>query len=65
MADYEAGLVGPMPYWARIIMAAKWLKVAPWELMKQDEPDFWLEAAGVLSSAESDAMEAKRAQNSK
>lgn len=54
-----------MPYWARIIMAAKWLKVAPWELMKQDEPDFWLEAAGVLSSAEHDAMEAKRAQNSK
>ena len=49
-----------MPYWARIILAAKWLKVAPWDLMKQGEPDFWIEAAGVLSSAEHDAVEAKR-----
>lgn len=46
-------------------MAAKWLKVAPWELMKQDEPEFWLEAAGILSNAEHEAAEARRAQNTK
>lgn len=54
-----------MPYWARMMLAAKWMKVAPWDLMQQDDPDAWLEMAGVLSSAEHSAVEAKRAMNTK
>lgn len=34
------------------MLAARWLRVAPWELMAQDSPDFWTEAAVLLSNSE-------------
>lgn len=49
------------PRWARLLLAAKWLRVAPWDLMQTDDPDFWIEAVNVISSAQNEASEQRAA----
>ena len=39
------------------MMAARWMRVAPWDLIAQDDPDFWAEAVSVISSAEREASQ--------
>lgn len=49
-----------MPQWVKYMLTARWLKIAPWELMERDDAEFWIEAAGIVSNAEYDAAERKK-----
>ena len=53
-----------MPDWARVAMAAKQLGGTAWELIKQPDWEFWLEAGGLLASIESEANERSRKKSS-
>jgi hypothetical protein len=48
------GRIGEVPHWYRIINAARYLKVAPWELAQQSA--FWLHAAESAQAAEAAAQ---------
>jgi hypothetical protein len=45
--------MGEVPLWYRVIRAARYLKVAPWELYERSA--FWLHAAEAAQSVEQDA----------
>lgn len=45
--------MGSVPEWYRLITAARYLRVAPWELL--DRPSAWVEMALASSSAENRA----------
>lgn len=47
------GLMGEVPHWYRVIRAARYLKVAPWDLL--DRSAFWLHAAEEAHAAEVEA----------
>lgn len=53
--DYQQGLIGPPPRWVQVILAAKWMGVAPWDLGERE--DEWTEWAQCLMD-----LEAQRAQ---
>jgi hypothetical protein len=48
------GLMGEPPDWYALIQAAKYLGVAPWELM--DQSIFWTDKALIAMSAEHSAQ---------
>jgi hypothetical protein len=52
--------MGEQPTWHRVLRAAQFLRVAPWELAAQ--PLFWLEAAESAQAADAHAekMNAKK-----
>ena len=45
--------MGEQPTWHRVLKAAQYLRVAPWELASQ--PLFWLEAAESAQAADAHA----------
>lgn len=47
--------MGAMPQWYILIRAARYLGVAPWEMM--DQPKVWIEWALAAESAENHAMQ--------
>ena len=57
------GLVGEVPLWYRTIRAARYLKVAPWELAAQSA--FWLHAAEEAHAAEVKAEDVRSRQASR
>ena len=58
--EHSEGRLRAMPMWARIVLAAKWMRIAPWELMNQDDPEWWIEAVGTVSNGEAELMKRKR-----
>ena len=56
--------MGSVPSWWRVLVAAKYLQVPPWELA--DRPVFWPEIALAAQKAEADAerMRSKRKHSS-
>jgi hypothetical protein len=42
--------MGECPSWFRVVQAARYLRVAPWDLA--DQPLYWLEVAEASQSAE-------------
>lgn len=52
-----------MPEWARLIQVARWMKIAPWELMERPDRDFWMEAGPVVGNAEHDSVMKKSKAN--
>mgnify|MGYP001228458512 CR=1 FL=1 len=44
------GALGEVPFWYRIINAARYLRVAPWELAQRSA--FWLHAAEQAQAVE-------------
>lgn len=44
------GALGEIPFWYRLIRAARYLRVAPWELAKRSA--FWLHAAEAAQAVE-------------
>jgi hypothetical protein len=52
------GKMGSVPDWYRVLRAAKYLGVAPWELLEQ--PAIWLEWALTAESAENKAERTRR-----
>lgn len=50
--------MGDLPHWYRIVKAAQYLKVRPWELAEQ--PIYWTLVAEAASTA--DDLAAKRAE---
>jgi len=53
------GLFGEVPNWYRVIKAARYLGVAPWDLATR--PNWWLEVALASQDAEAKARAAKQA----
>lgn len=51
--------MGTVPFWYRVLKAAQYLKVAPWELAER--PVWWLQMAEEAMSAE--AKDQKRREN--
>jgi len=49
------GDVGTMPTWYPLLRAARYMGVAPWELM--DRPIAWMEWALIAEAAENEARE--------
>lgn len=49
------GAMGHMPNWYRVIRAARYLGVAPWDLLKQ--PYAWIEWAEEAMEAENHAAQ--------
>lgn len=47
--------MGELPGWYRLLRAARWLGVAPWELAQQ--PETWLHWAVAAENAEAKARE--------
>lgn len=45
--------MGEQPYWYRLIVAARYLHVPPWELAQQ--PTWWMETAMIARNAEIEA----------
>lgn len=52
------GLSGEMPAWYLLVSAARYLKVAPWDLARQ--PAWWTNVAIAAQSAENSANKLKR-----
>jgi hypothetical protein len=52
--------LGSCPDWYRLLRAAKYLGVPPWELLQQ--PACWYDWALLAESAEVDAQDARRKQ---
>lgn len=48
-----------MPVWYRVLVAARWLKVAPWEL--EAVPVTWLQEAEAAMQIEAEQADAERA----
>jgi hypothetical protein len=55
------GAMGEMPDWYPLIRAARYLGVAPWDLMEQ--PLYWSEWAITAEAAENEAQEEIRKQH--
>lgn len=51
-------MTGTLPDWYAVIVASKWLGVAPWELA--DAPVAWLEWALAAMGAEGNAHEQRQ-----
>ncbi len=47
------GAVGRVPEWYMLVRAAKYLGVAPWEML--DRPTYWMEWALMGEAAENEA----------
>lgn len=48
------GRIGEVPTWYTLISAARYLKVAPWELA--EKPVWWVNTALAAQAAEADAQ---------
>jgi hypothetical protein len=48
--DHAEGLIDPPPAWVRVMLAAKWMGVAPWRLIAHDE--IWTDWALLLRELE-------------
>ena len=48
------GQVGSVPAWYRLVKAAKWMHVPPWELLGR--PDFWTEWALMAEAVDDEAV---------
>jgi len=57
------GKVGSVPDWYMLIRAARYLNVAPWDLMEQ--PSIWMYWALQAESAEDEAQGIKAKHNRK
>lgn len=55
--------MGECPDWYDLILLAKYLKVAPWELAEQ--PVIWLAWARMANNAEAEANKQKQARASR
>ena len=53
-------MCGPLPEWARVVMAAQHLGAAPWDLLAQDDWQAWVEVGMLMRSIESEANERAR-----
>lgn len=60
MVDHDLGHIGPPPQWVKIILAAKWYGVAPWELMAQEDDGFWTEAGMLMRTIDAESQERAR-----
>lgn len=60
MVEHEAGRCGPLPTWVRVARAAKQFDATPWELLRQDDWQFWTEAGLLLQAIEAEASERAR-----
>jgi hypothetical protein len=60
VVEHEAGRCGPLPAWARAMIAAKQHGAPAWELLRQPDWEFWVEAGLLLRSIESEASERAR-----
>lgn len=61
--DYEAGRCGPLPEWARAMIAAEQHGAPVWELLQQPDWEFWVEAGLLMRGIDHEATE--RAQKAK
>lgn len=52
------GKIGEVPLWYRVIRAAKYLGVPPWDLISRSV--YWLQAAEAAASAEAAAEQHQR-----
>jgi hypothetical protein len=50
VVEHADGLIAPPPLWVRVMLAAKWMGVAPWRLIAEDE--IWTEWALFLRELE-------------
>lgn len=64
MVEHEAGRCGPLPVWVRTALAAKQFDATPWDVLAQDDWQFWVEAGMLLRSIESEANERARKKTS-
>jgi|GEM_PF-6180724 len=60
VVEHQQGAIDPPPLWPTVIMRAKWLGVAPWELIEQDE--CWGDWAGLLMEIEAEQHNRKSGQ---
>ena len=49
-----------MPTWVRAILAAKYHEAPVWELLKQPDWEFWVEAGMLMRGIESDQAERRQ-----
>ena len=53
-------MIARLPDWVRLVQAARWMKVGPWELMEREDRDFWMEGVALVSNAEHDSVMKKQ-----
>lgn len=58
MAMASGGALGEIPDWAAVVLVARFLGVAPWEL--EEQPYFWFAAAVEVMKAEHEGSKSHR-----